>query len=393
VSVALTGLTLPRPAPRGVLAFGAFLKNSACLLRGRDVLLSPVHGDLGTPDACLALAASVEALVKAADGGIEAVVHDLHPDFESTRQALAWAERLGVPAFGLQHHHAHVAVVQAEQGQTGVAVGLALDGVGLGTDGTAWGGELLCVHGAEMLRLAHLSPLALPGGDVAAREPWRMAAAALHRLGRGAEITTRFAPQVGEKSAGMLCTLLERGLHCPVTTSAGRWFDAVAGLLHISVRQTFEAEAAIALEQQAAAYLAAHPAPVPLSTGMDVLSLVRQVLAHYDAQGESARAEAAAMFHVGLSAGLVEAAADAATAQGIRSVVLSGGCFFNRVLTSLVTRGLEARGLTALLPHSVSCGDAGLALGQAWAASLGLDAQLGHKQAASAQVQGGVPCV
>ncbi|MCW5635261.1 MAG: carbamoyltransferase HypF, partial [Rubrivivax sp.] len=188
---------LPQVAPARVLAFGAFLKNRACLVVGREAWWSPLHGDLGTPTACAALADSAEQLLEVAARGaapgappVDAVAHDLHPDFFSTRLAQQTAARLGVPALAVQHHHAHLAVVQAEQGWSGAAlqplVGLTLDGVGLGTDGTAWGGEVLCVRGAECTRVAHLPPLALPGGDVAAREPWRLVAAVLQAAGRAA---------------------------------------------------------------------------------------------------------------------------------------------------------------------------------------------------------------
>ena len=168
---------LPTAAPARVLACGAFLKNRALRLDGARFAWSAPHGDLGEPDACAALDASVETLL--AHGGIDAVAHDLHPDFHSTRLALALAERLGVPAVGVQHHHAHIAAVIAEHGLAEPVIGIALDGVGLGTDGQAWGGELLWVDGGagahRWERVAHLQPLALPGGDVAAREPWRLA--------------------------------------------------------------------------------------------------------------------------------------------------------------------------------------------------------------------------
>jgi hydrogenase maturation protein HypF len=298
---------LPHAAPARVLAFGAWLKNTACLLDGDTVHWSPLHGDLGTVEACEWLEASARALMKIAGGRIDAVAHDLHPDFESTHLALALAERLGVPAVAVQHHHAHIGLVQAEQGMAADqrVVGLALDGVGLGSDGTAWGGEMLEVAGAHFRRLGHLTPLALPGGDVAAREPWRMAAAALYALGLDQEIAPRLAGDVGEPLAKGVRDMLRRGLNCPRTTSAGRWFDAVAGLCGLSVRQAVEAEAAIALERAAAQALADGEGrsldAENGARGLELRPLLTRCLVDADA-GRTGRA--AARFHLGLAAGL-----------------------------------------------------------------------------------------
>ena len=380
-----TVLVLPRAAPRRVLAFGAWLKNSAGLLEGDRFLPSALHGDLGTPEACIALERSVQALAAAAGGPIEAVAHDLHPDFHSTRLALHWAERLGVPAIGVQHHQAHLAVLQAEAGLAdGPLLGLALDGVGLGTDGTAWGGELLRLdaHGG-FERLAHLPPLALPGGDVAAREPWRLVAAVLHALGRGDEIEPRLAPVVGAAAAQGVRTMLARGLNCPASTGAGRWFDAAAGVLGLSVRQREEAEAAIALERCAAAWLARHPegeAGVGPRVregdgerrvgdlGGAVWALFEALLA-VDGQDAEACGRGAALFHAGLADALADATVAAAARDGLHDVAFGGGCFFNRLLSQRLSARLTAAGLRVHRPQAVSCGDAGLALGQAWVAA------------------------
>lgn len=369
-------LHLPRPAAKRVLAVGAWLKNTAGLLDRDRYTASALHGDLGTPDACAALEASVEALVRDARGPIDAVAHDLHPDFHSTRLALHWADRLGVPAIGVQHHHAHLAVVQAEKGLDGPLLGLALDGVGLGTDGTAWGGELLRLDtdgGFE--RLAHLPPLALPGGDVAAREPWRLVAAVLHALGRGDEIGPRLAPVVGAAAAQGVKTMLVRGVNCPVSSGAGRWFDAAAGVLGLSVRQREEAEAAVALERCAAAWLEWHPGVVPgvgprvrEDDGMGIWALMEALLA-LDVHDADARGRGAALFHVGLADALADATIAAATRDGLHTVALGGGCFFNRLLSQRLTERLTAAGLRVHRPQGVSCGDAGLALGQAWVAA------------------------
>ena len=198
-----------------VLACGAWLKNTACLLQGDQVLWSPLHGDLGDPQSCLELEASLDALLACAEVTPQAIAHDLHPDFYSSQLAVTLAEKLKVPAVAVQHHHAHIAALMAEHGLDGPVLGLALDGVGLGSDGAAWGGELLWVASDAWRRLGHLLPLPLTGGDVAAREPWRLAAAALHLLGRDAEILTRLGPLVGEQSAQTVAHMLARRAAVP----------------------------------------------------------------------------------------------------------------------------------------------------------------------------------
>lgn len=359
----MTTIDLPRAAPARVLAVGAWLKNRACLLDGATVTWSPAHGDLSTPEACRALEASARALLDRAGGRVAAIAHDLHPDFDGTRLALALAAELGVPALPVQHHHAHIAVVQAEAGRTTPVIGLALDGVGLGSDGSAWGGELLQVAGARWQRLGHLGALALPGGDIAAREPWRMAAALLHALGRGDQIVPRLAPAVGECLATGVQAMLARGLRCPPTTSAGRWFDAAAGLLGLSTRQAAEAEAAVALERAATGWLATHPAPRPPPSGLDLRALALALCEADDA------GQGAALFHLGLAQALADAAIGAARERGIGEVALGGGCLLNRLLTQQLVKRLQDAGLGVRLPRGAGCGDAGLALGQAWVAS------------------------
>ncbi|MDX9738481.1 MAG: carbamoyltransferase HypF, partial [Azonexus sp.] len=165
---------LPVRSSRPVLATGAWFRNTLCATAQGEAWLTSCVGDLRDVAACTAHEALAQALLAALPEAPCAIAHDLHPDFHSTRCAQKLASQLGVPLFAVQHHHAHIAAVCAEHDYAGPVLGLALDGVGLGTDGTAWGGELLRVDGGRWQRLGHLRCLALPGGDKAAQEPWRM---------------------------------------------------------------------------------------------------------------------------------------------------------------------------------------------------------------------------
>lgn len=372
-----------------LLACGAFLKNAACLLdtnHPQAVTWSEVHGDLSDPAACVALECSVRTLLAQAGGRIDAVAHDLHPDFFSTHLAQRLARELGVPAVAVQHHHAHIAAVMAEHGLDRPVIGIALDGVGLGTDGTAWGGEVLCVNGTDFQRVGHLLPLALPGGDVAAREPWRMTAAAFHACGLAEQIVPRLSPVVGLQAARTLQTMLQRGLNCPQTSAAGRWFDTAAGLLGLSVRQEMEAQAAIALEQAAARYLQDHTIQVRTSDWVvtpdgqiDLRPLLVASLMDVDGANPAQVDEAAARFHLTLADALCAHAVAQAHIHQLRDVALGGGCFFNRILTSRIVAQLSNAGLNVLQIQKLSCGDAGLALGQAWVAARMLATRCGNK--------------
>jgi len=373
-----------------ILAFGAFLKNAACLL-DTDVpeapIWSAVHGDLSDPAACFALSESIQSLLAQVDHRIDAVAHDLHPDFFSTHLALQVAQEHQVAAVAVQHHHAHIASVVAEHGVTHPVLGLALDGVGLGTDGLAWGGEVLLVNGEHFERVGHLLPLALPGGDVAAREPWRMAAAALHACGKTEQIVPRLGPAVGEQAARTIATMLQRGINCPATTAAGRWFDAAAGLLGLSVRQELEAQAAIALEQAAARWLQTHTLetrPDDWCITKDGQIDLRPLFASWlgkDQPSEPAEVdEAAARFHLTLADALTSHTASVAKTHGIHDVALGGGCFFNRILTQRIVSQLERAGLSVMQTKHLSCGDAGLAMGQAWVAARGVTTACCKKQ-------------
>jgi hydrogenase maturation protein HypF len=356
-------IKLPREVPP-VLAVGGWFKNTVCVTRGGEAFVSQHIGDLDNAAACGFFEETVAHLLHILDVEPEFVAHDLHPDFHSTRFAAAFAAERGLQTVGVQHHHAHIAAVCAEHGVTEPVLGLALDGIGLGADGTAWGGELLRVAGAHCERLGHLVPLALPGGDVAAREPWRMAAAALQALGRGNEIAQRFHD---EMAAPMVATMLARGLNCPQTSSAGRLFDAVAGLLEVKRRAGFEGQAAMLLEGLAARQGAVDPFAGGWCMRDGQLDLQPLLLALADA-GDAGTA--AALFHATLAAALVDWVAQAAERTAIRVVAAAGGCLLNQLLARALRTGLAARGLQLYEARALPPNDGGLSLGQAWVAAI-----------------------
>ncbi len=357
-------ITLSRATPP-VLAFGGWYKDTICVTRDREAFVSQHIGDLDNAATCRFLDETVTHLCATLAVKPAAIAHDLHPDFYSSQLAVQMAQTLGVPAIAVQHHHAHIAAVLAEHRLDAPVLGLALDGVGLGSDGAAWGGELIRVDGAQMQRLGHLRQLALPGGDRAAREPWRMAASALHELGLGAQIVQRFADQ---PAAATLTQMLQREIHAPRSSSLGRIFDAAAGLLGLCRHANYEGQAAMMLEALAAQAPAdALRAPLPQArTGpdgsLDLLPLLAELVDEKDP------ARGAARFHAALADALADWLTQAARQHGIDRVAGAGGCFLNLRLSTRLHQRLDAAGLHLLQAQRVPPNDGGLSLGQAWVA-------------------------
>jgi hydrogenase maturation protein HypF len=352
-------IRLPLSGP-SVLAVGAWFKNTVCVTRGDEAFVSQHIGDLDNAAVCDFLDESVAQLVKLLGVEPAIVAHDLHPDFHSTRFAADFARQRRLPLLGVQHHHAHAAAVLAEHGLRGSHLALSLDGVGMGTDGDAWGGELLRVDGASFERIGHVSPLALPGGDRAANEPWRMAAAALHRLGRGGEISERFAAQ---QAASAVTQMLAGDIHCPPTSSMGRMFDAAAGLLGIKPVMAYEGQAAMLMEGMAQRY----GDILPLDQGWKIEDGKLDLLPLFAALADERNPErGAALFHATLVAALDEWVRTLAPDE--RTLIGSGGCFLNQVLVRGLRSRLGAQGVQLIEARQVPPNDGGLAVGQAWIA-------------------------
>jgi hydrogenase maturation protein HypF len=355
-------INLPHAGP-SVIAFGGWYKNTVCVTRGDEAFVSTHVGDLDNAATCAFLDETVERMLVLTEVEPQTVAYDRHPDFHSSRAAAAFAAERGLPCVAVQHHHAHIAAVCAEHRITAPVLGLALDGVGLGDDGGAWGGELLRVHGARATRLGHLPPLPLPGGDRAAREPWRMAAAVLWQLGRGDEIERRFAAHPG---AATIRQMLERDLNCPLSSSLGRAFDAAAGLLGVQATMSFEGQAAMRLEGLAEAYGECPSLEGGWSVDPNGVLDLSPLWAFLADQRDAA--VGAACFHATLAAALVDWARQAAQANNQEILVGGGGCWLNHRLSRLVGAGLEASGLRFLEARQQPPNDGGLALGQAWVA-------------------------
>jgi hydrogenase maturation protein HypF len=346
-------------AVRPVLAVGAHQKCAIALAVGREAFVSQHLGDLDTPEALAAFERVIADFTRMYDVRPEVVAHDLHPDYASTR----WALASGVPALAVQHHHAHLAACLAEHGAPGRALGVTWDGTGLGLDGTIWGGEFLLGDAAAFTRVARLRPFRLPGGDAAAREPRRAAFALLHAL---VPATARTAPQLASFTAAehaVLARMCETGAHAPMTTSAGRLFDGLAALLGLHAVAGYEGQAAMALEALADGAAWARDYAMPVHDAGDALELdwgpLVEAVATEAARGVDRRAIA-----LGVHVALAQAIADVATRVGESRVALSGGCMQNRVLVEHAERALRAHGHRVLRHREVPPNDGGIALGQ-----------------------------
>lgn len=358
-----------------VLALGGDLKAAVALVARGQLTVSQHLGDLSTPLARGGYDAMVELLLDLNDAAPALVACDLHPDFHSTRAAHALAARFGVPCMPIQHHHAHVLSCLADNGiadRDQPVLGVVLDGMGHGSDGTVWGGEFLLVEGAGFRRLAHFPVVALPGGDAAARQPWRNAVAQLEAAFGWEEAAARFDRGGGLRHLeGCNIAALRTTLHlAPRTSSAGRLLDAAAALLGLCVsEQGYEGEAAVRLEacaQHATAggsygteLTGSGPCWEPLLAGL-LQDLAREVPV----------ATIARRVHDTLIASVVRQVEAICRERTLGHVALSGGCFNNALLLDGISGALSARGIAVLTHRRLPPGDGGLAAGQAAAARL-----------------------
>ncbi|MCG8565251.1 MAG: carbamoyltransferase HypF [Desulfobacterales bacterium] len=370
-----------------ILGCGAHLKNTVCLSRGNQLFLSQHMGNLENEKVHGYFRRSIDHMADILEISPRIIAHDLHGDYYSSAYARERIrENPELERVEIQHHHAHAVSCMAENGLIGwdspPVIAVVLDGTGLGSDGTIWGGEILTCTPGDFKRRAHLAPLPMPGGDAAAREPWRMAAALLfHALGRDMfDLDFPWPRDVDQTQVEFLVQMMEKQLNCPPTSGCGRYFDGVASILGLCHVNSHEAQAAMVVEHCARA------AQAPLDLTVD---LVRRPSAHaceHDpwvldfspgirdmvsvlSRGDAALADLAQGFQAGLVYGISRAVERIREETGLERVVLSGGVFHNDFMLSALTRSLASCGLDVFSHSRVPTGDGGISLGQVVAAS------------------------
>jgi hydrogenase maturation protein HypF len=382
-----SALPLPVDCGSHLLGCGAELKNTFAVAKHGRAWVGHHVGDLKNWETLRSFTTGIDHFERLFAVEPEVVAHDLHPEYLSTKHA---REMEGVRLVGVQHHHAHLAACLAEHGEPGPAVGAIFDGTGYGEDGTVWGGELLLGGLEDFERVGLLFPVRLPGGDAAVRHPWRMACGWLAAaFGGRPALPRRLRGSVSGAEWRQVAELAERGVASPLTTSAGRLFDAVAALCGVRAEANYEGQAAIELEAAAdPVECRAYPLPLAGSAGgsragstaprliLDARPTIRAVVR--DIERGAAVPAVSARFHNALAVATAAACRSEAERAGTSTVVLSGGVFQNRLLLAR-TRSLlsEQGGLQVLVPEQLPPNDGGISYGQLAVASARLAARRG----------------
>ena len=353
-------------AQRSVLAMGGELKATVCLTRNDRAFMSQHIGDLKNAATLGSLEETVAHLERILEIKPTAVAHDLHPDYLSTRHAAGFS----LPQVPVQHHHAHMAACMAENGLEGETIGVIFDGAGYGTDGTIWGGEFLLGDYREFRRFGHFRAVRMPGGDAAVLEPFRMVISHLHKLYGDAlyDLPLPCLAEVAEQDRQLFSRMLERGINSPFTSSCGRLFDAVAAIVGLRSRITYEGQAAMELEALAeqADTETVYPYDLVASDGgliLDLRPLLRTILS--DLTAKESRPLIARRFHNTIALAAADVCEEIRVASGVNRVVLSGGVFQNKLMSEGLFNRLKAKGFQVFTHRLVPPNDGGLALGQA----------------------------
>jgi hydrogenase maturation protein HypF len=353
-------VSVPLTAPVPVLALGAELKNTFCLLRGREAFLSQHIGDMGSLATQRHFTAALEHMQTLLKIAPAVVAHDLHPDYTTSR----YAATTSLPLIGVQHHHAHIAACLADNGVSGPAIGVAFDGTGYGADEAIWGGEFLVADLQGFRRVAHLEYLPLPGGDTAIRRPYRIALAYLVAL-LGTIPPVPFLEQVSHAEQQVIVQMIERRVNTPVTSSCGRLFDAVAAIIGLRGEVTYEAQAAIELEAVSCTGEdddTIYPFAIE-EEQVRLGPLLAQIVA--DVQAGVSAGVIGRRFHLTLAEIVRTVCIQVREREGLTMVALSGGCWQNRLLLTTTVSRLQEAEFTVYTHRQAPANDGGISLGQA----------------------------
>ena len=354
---------------------GEFLKNTFCLARGNHSFLSHHIGDLENTETMNSYETAIEYYKRLFSIEPGMIAYDLHPEYLSTKYALAQKDDMF--KIGVQHHHAHIVSCMAENGIHHKVIGVAFDGLGYGDDGKFWGGEFLIADFSEYERAAHLDYVPMPGGELAIKEPWRMAISYLyHMYGTDIHLLRLFDTQKFMKERNdtleILFKMLSRKINSPLTSSMGRLFDGVASLLDLQHSVNYEGQAAAKLESIADERETGHyPFDININVGahcnMSIIihwqPVIKKIIE--DMHHKTASPIISARFHNSILEMVVRVCSMLRNSKGINDVVLSGGVFQNNFLLSRLIKKLKLQDFTVYSHKKVTCNDGGISLGQA----------------------------
>jgi hydrogenase maturation protein HypF len=352
-----------------ILACGAELKNTFCLTKGRHAFLSQHMGDLKNWETFRYYKSAIQHFKRMFRIKPEIIAHDLHPDYLSTRYAIEEAEREGLRRVGVQHHHAHIVSCLAENQVKARVIGVSFDGTGYGSDGNIWGGEFLVANTRDFKRVGHLKYLPLPAGDTGIREPWRMTISYLYYVYGDdlLKMDLEFVKRIERHKVELVIEMIKKKINCPLTSSCGRFFDAISSLIGVCDYATYEGQSACELEMHA--HMANHAQhysyEIKKEEGfiVDPRSIVAGVVD--DIKNGVLRSQIALKFHNTVANFIVDMCLEIRKQYMINKVALSGGVFQNKLLTERVSRLLKNRGFLCYLHSRVPPNDGGISLGQA----------------------------
>lgn len=347
----------------GIWAFGAEMVNTFAIGKGRQILVSPYIGDLKNSENVAFYRKAMSHFRDLFRSRPQGLVCDLHPAYTSTRLAEEISREEQLPLYRIQHHFAHAATVLAEKNITDETVlAVCLDGTGYGDDGYSWGGEFLACSSVRYERLSHLPYVPLPGGDKAAREPWRMAIACLETYLPGEELLSpEWTERIGVDRVAVVRQMIRRQLNVPLSSSAGRLFDAFSSLLGLCDYNSFQAEAALRLEQVADP-VCQEFYPFDTASPLDLSSLFRTVL--IDRKNGIPVSRISARIHHSLGKRWAIEALHRMREAGLKKILFSGGVFQNKRLTECMVSYLKQEGVSVLMSETLPCNDGGISAGQ-----------------------------